>query len=303
MKPEIIAYAGWKNCLRLTNGLMELVVTLDVGPRIIRLARKGGQNVFKEFSSLCGQTGGDEWKIYGGHRLWHAPEVMPRTYYPDNYPVQHAWDGITLSLTPPEETTNRLQLGMDVVMMPDQPSVTVTHRITNTGPWPVELAPWCLTVMAEGGRAVVPHETFIPHGESYAPARALVLWHFTKMNDPRLVWGEKFIQIREDASVMQKFKVGAMNTKGWAAYLLQGDVFMKQFPWISGATYPDIGCNCEFYTEPGMLEIESLGPMSRLEPGGSVEHAEVWSIAHAEVGEDEADLARVLGRMVTVSPL
>ena len=29
-----------------------------------------------------GKTGGSEWHIYGGHRLWHAPEVMPRTYYP-----------------------------------------------------------------------------------------------------------------------------------------------------------------------------------------------------------------------------
>lgn len=51
---------------------------------------------------------------------------------------------------------------------------------------------------------------------------------------------------------------------GWAAYLLHGDVFMKQFDHEAGATYPDLGCNCEFYTEPGFLEVESLGPLRRL---------------------------------------
>jgi hypothetical protein len=294
MKLEQIDYAGWKNCLRLTNGQIELVATRDVGPRIIRFGRKSGKNLFKEFAHQCGKTGGDEWLSYGGHRLWHAPEVMPRTYYPDNQPVQYAWDGISLLLTPPEEISNRLQLQISITMRPDQPSVTINHRITNTGVWPVELAPWCLSVMAAGGRAVIPQERFIPHGESFSPARSIVLWHFAKMNDPRLVWGEKYIQIREDDSVKQKCKIGVMNTRGWAAYLLHGDLFIKHFPYIQGSTYPDMGCNCEFYTEPGMLEIESLGSLVRLEPGSTVEHKERWDIANADVGENEDDLDRFL---------
>jgi len=32
---DVIEYRGWKNNLRLTNGDVELVVTLDVGPRVI----------------------------------------------------------------------------------------------------------------------------------------------------------------------------------------------------------------------------------------------------------------------------
>ena len=33
--------------------------------------------------------------------------------------------------------------------------VRVTHRIRNTGFWPVELAPWAITVMATEGIAIV----------------------------------------------------------------------------------------------------------------------------------------------------
>ena len=85
---EKIVYTGWPNCYRLANGLVELVVTTDVGPRVIRFGFVGGANVFKEYDAMLGLTGGDEWRIYGGHRLWHAPEGKPRTYCPDNGPVQ-----------------------------------------------------------------------------------------------------------------------------------------------------------------------------------------------------------------------
>ena len=80
MKIETIAYGGWDNCLRLSNDKIEIVITLDVGPRLIRLGFPGGPNHFKEFPETLGQTGGTEWNSYGGHRLWHAPEQMPRTY-------------------------------------------------------------------------------------------------------------------------------------------------------------------------------------------------------------------------------
>jgi len=291
MKLEQVEYAGWKNCLLLTNEVVEAVVTLDVGPRIIRFSRKGGINFFKEFESQCGQSGGKDWRSYGGHRLWHAPEVMPRTYYPDNQPVKHDWDGSTLTLTPPEELSNRLQMEVSITMDSERPSAVITHRIRNTGVWPVELTPWCLTVMAGGGCAVIPQEDYIPHGESYAPARPVVLWHYTRMNDPRLHWGDRFIQIREDPSVKHKLKIGAMNSKGWAAYGMGHEVFIKRFPFIRGAPYPDMGCNCEFYTEPGFLEIESLGHLTQIDPGASVEHVETWHIARVDAGDHEDDFA------------
>ena len=84
VRMEVVTYAGWKNCLRLTAGRVELVVTTDVGPRIIRLGFVGGQNLFHVYPETAGKTGDKAWQNYGGHRLWHAPEVAPRTYWPDN---------------------------------------------------------------------------------------------------------------------------------------------------------------------------------------------------------------------------
>ncbi len=51
-------FGGWENCVKLENDEIELVVTTDIGPRIIRFAFKDGQNLFKEFSDQIGKTGG-----------------------------------------------------------------------------------------------------------------------------------------------------------------------------------------------------------------------------------------------------
>ena len=83
------SYGGWDNCLEISNEQVKLLITLDVGPRVIFYGFIDGQNMFKNFDEQMGLTGGDEWRIYGGHRLWHAPEVAPRTYSPDNEPVNY----------------------------------------------------------------------------------------------------------------------------------------------------------------------------------------------------------------------
>ena len=82
-----VAYRGWPNCCRISNGKVELIVTTDVGPRVIRFGFVGGQNLFKEYAAFLGKRGGKQWVNYGGHRLWHAPEDQQRTYSPDNSPV------------------------------------------------------------------------------------------------------------------------------------------------------------------------------------------------------------------------
>ena len=46
-----IPYAGWKRNLRLQGPTTELVITLDVGPRIIRYGFHNDRNVFVELPS------------------------------------------------------------------------------------------------------------------------------------------------------------------------------------------------------------------------------------------------------------
>jgi hypothetical protein len=148
-KLEKINFHGWQNSYRLSNGKIELVVTTDVGPRVIFFGVAGGVNEFAEYADQLGKTGGDEWRIYGGHRLWHAPEKMPRTYYPDNSPVKLEEHGKLIRVIQPTEPTTGIQKEMDFEMSDDKAMVKITHRLINHNLWEVELAIWALSVMAQ----------------------------------------------------------------------------------------------------------------------------------------------------------
>jgi hypothetical protein len=273
-----VAYGGWPNNVRLTNDRIELIATLDVGPRIIRFGFVGGENVFKEFPEQMGKTGESEWMIRGGHRLWHAPEAKPRTYALDNSPVSMQEIGPhSVSLTMTEQETS-IQKTIEITMDPEKNEVHLLHRLVNTGPWDIALAPWALSVMAPGGMAIIPLPEKRPHTEVLTPAFPLVIWPYTDLADARYGWGTRYITFSQD-NAKGPGKFGMALEEGWAGYLRNGVLFVKNFDYFPSEEYPDMGCNFETYSNQEFLEVESLGYLSVLESaGGCIEHVETWRL-------------------------
>lgn len=217
------------------------------------------------------------WNVWGGHRLWHAPENQPRTYSPDNDPVAHEPVGKNgIHLTQKPEPSTGIQKDMIVSLAASGTEITIQHKLTNKSMWSVELAPWALTVVRGGGEEFIPNEPFIPHGEKLLPARPLVMWNYTDLSDSRLTLGKKYIRLRTNDKIDEANKIGVLNTQGWTAYLLDGNLFVKRYGFEVKAVYPDMGCNYETFTKNSFMELESLGPLAKLEPGESVEHMERW---------------------------
>lgn len=289
---EKIAYGGWENCYRISNGRIELVATSDVGPRIIRLGFVGGENEFSESKSDLGKVGGNQWRGYGGHRLWAAPEATPRTYYPDNVRLEAKVDGNTLTLTAPPELDSSFKVNtgvqkeMQIAMHPDG-RVTVVHRITNTNLWPVELAAWAISVMSRGGRAIIPAPDPTPHPQALLPVRPMAVWSYTNLADSRLLWGKRYIVVKQDPSRGEPLKLGVGNEKGWVAYARSGHLFVKVYNYAEGARYPDFGSNTEVWTNSQILEVETLGPLTTLAPKKTVEHVENWFLFDGVAVTDE----------------
>lgn len=282
-------------CARLSNGAVELLVSVQVGPRIVRFARPGGRNpIGHNFAAPALPSG---WHMWGGHRLWHAPEAMPRTYQPDDAPVTlTALPNGGLHLTAPIEPATGVQKELVIHLHPTEARARITHRLTNRTLWPIELAAWALTVMAQGGTAFIPLPPKRGHGDdTLLPATGLVLWSYTDLTDPRWGWGRAAITLRQDPHRHQAQKLGAWVEAGWAAYQLEDVVFVKYFEANPTATYPDQGCNFETYTDGGILELETLGPLTTLPPNGTLEHVETWHLLEGLPAlTDEAALERDL---------
>ena len=278
-----ITYGKWGRCVEITNGEIDLVATLDFGPRIIRFGICGGPNEFFEDAndelSLNGNEFdifGDEgyWHIYGGHRLWTSPEALPRSYYPDNEPVNYTVIPNGVRLTPPPQAWNELQMELDITIT-ENGLVNVEHKITNIGAWESEFAPWALTVMKIGGLEVIPQPK---RHTGLLGNRILALWPYTEMGDSRVNWETDFITLRPSAQCSNAFKFGINNEHGYAAYFNHGNLFVKHYTPIQGGNYPDGGVSFETYTNNKMIEIETLGELKKVKPNETVTHTETWEL-------------------------
>jgi hypothetical protein len=259
-------------------------VLADVGPRIVRFGFCGAENVLHEVEQDAGNSGGTDFRLYGGHRLWVWPEVA-RTYFPDNRAVSVSQSGEAVRFTSPLEDSapgTHLQKELEVALDVGGARVRITHRIANHSRDRTELAVWCPTMMRGGGRAILPLPPRVAmdteHFQSVGP---LTLWSFTDLADPRWTFGTEFIQLRQDQHARSRFPeqmTGIFNPAGWGAYYSQGTLFVKRAKPVTGARYPDFGCNFEIFTNPRFLELETLAPLEELRPGESASHTEVWGL-------------------------
>ena len=274
MKIEKTAFGGWANCLRVANEHTELIVTLEVGPRIISYHYlPGGKNVLKTNAEELGKSGEDHFVARGGHRIWTAPE-NELTYRPDNSPVTFSVlpDGVHL-----ENLAGPIKKELTVTLAAETSAVTLAHRATNMGTEPVTLATWAITVMEPGGLEIIPRPPLGEHPRDLLPDRVLVLWPYTDTSDDRWRWGREFITLRQTAH-SSPTKLGLRHRRGWVGYLMRSALFIKTVAFEDGATYPDFGCNFETFTNAQMLELETLSPLRTLAPGESVGHTEGWQL-------------------------
>jgi len=271
----------YPHCAHLKNDHAELIVTTDVGPRILsyRLL-PDGENPLKIYEEQLGKQNEFEWQPRGGHRLWVAPEDNSLTYVPDNTPIAWEEEGENTAIflnaaTPPWS----LEKQISVTLAAESPRVELTHRIVNRSDLTLSMAPWALTVMRPGGFLLVPQPPLGEHPRDLLPNRRLVLWPYTHPGDERFHFGESFIGLRQSSEAgIKPTKAGLTGNEGVAYYIHGKTCFRKTFAYDEEALYADLGCNFETFTDSGMLEVETLGALRQLEPGQTAEHREIWEL-------------------------
>jgi hypothetical protein len=217
--------------------------------------------------------------LYGGHRLWCAPEAFPETSFPDDHPVQidELSDGVRLQAPP--EAISGITKSLEIHLDPDCPALTVIHRLQNEGDQARELAPWGITELPLGGTALLPERT---DTEGLGPNRQFVLWPYTHWKDARMDLRDDCIRIfakpPTGTNLTPPLKIGYFDGCGWVAYLRKDVLFVKRFQTVPEGRYPDLNCNVEIYVNAKYMELETLAPLTCLEPGQAVTYQERWQL-------------------------
>jgi len=290
-----VKYNGWKNNIRLSNRDIEVIITQDVGPRILRCGFIGERNLFAEMPGQQGGMGEKQWMLRGGHRLWVAPEDPRKTYELDNEPVQTTVmipGGVRL--TQRKGRLTGIQKSMEVTISRDRNELKIVHLLKNAGRRTAQVSPWALTVMARDGMAIIPLPAKIPHTQRLTHNQVWTLWGYTDLTDPRWTLGSRYIFFRQDRTRGPN-KLGMAMQEGWVAYQLGEFLFVKRFSRKEGAVYPDGNVNFETFSNQHFLEIETLGPLVTLTPGKSIRHEESWTLYRKiRPCRVEADVDRVI---------
>lgn len=286
IKTEIKNYLNYGRVLSMNNGVIEVYVTVDVGPRIIRFGFTGGQNIMcdnraagdpkddAEFERFFGK--GKKWEILGGHRIWCSPESYPETYYPDLDPVKYEITADGAIFTPAPERENGVQKQLCIRMDPDDANMQVTMRVTNISGTAKEFAVWGLTVSATGGTLIVPMND---NDTGLLANRNISVWPYTNLADSRLHFGERYVTLKQDTGVERSLKLGFDLNQAEAYYCLGDDIFRKTYEtYHPHEKYPDNNCSFEAYTCATFLENESLSPLKKVQPNETVSLTEHWSL-------------------------
>lgn len=286
IKTEIKNYLDYGKVLSITNGVIEVYITIDVGPRIIRFGYTDGQNFMcdnrsvmtpkddAEFENFFGKD--KKWEILGGHRIWTSPESYPASYYPDLQPVKYEITENGAIFTPNPEVENGVQKQLEVKMDPDDANMHVTMRVTNIAQKTQEFSIWGLTVSARHGTLIIPmndNDTGLLHN------RNISVWPYTNLADSRLHFGKRYVTLRQDSNIEQSLKLGFDLNCAEAFYCLGEDIFRKTYEtYHPTEKYPDNGCSFETYTNAGFIEVESLSPLKSVNPNETVSLTEHWSL-------------------------
>jgi hypothetical protein len=133
-------------------------------------------------------------------------------------------------------------------------------------------------MMAQGGMAITGFPPRGKHPVNLEATNPLTMWAYTDLSDPRWKFTKKYLMLRQDPNNSDAQKLGLFNPDTWAAYLLNGEAFVKRATADPGKTYTDFGCSFETFTNNEFLEIETLGPLTKVAPGQTVEHTERWGL-------------------------
>jgi len=268
---------GWK-CLTLASGDATIAIPTEIGPRVVSCWIDGGANLFHSVKGERGGAGEEAFALRGGHRLWHAPEVKPRTYDPDNaaIKVSEIDEGREVHLEAPGPDPSGLLKSIQIAALGEE-TFKVTHRLRNTLQWGVQCAPWSITVMEKGGYSTIPLPPKGEHPADLLATYSLVPWTYTDLSRPEWKFHRDYIGIDTSVAKIPQ-KIGITGYPGWGAYWQEAGTLVKAAAFDPRKPYPDFGCVYETFFNDFMIELETLGALTTIPPGANVEHTEYWGV-------------------------
>ncbi len=264
---NLIDYAGWKNCILMSNGVFEAVITTEVGPRIIRYAEVGGDNVLYLDEFTAGQTEAPVWRAYGGRRFdYHlnGELVLTAENAPTDYEIGE--DRVTFRLPIDEQRGISKEI---IIRMCRRGGLEIKEILINHGSESVKISAVAATRLKPGGVCVTP----------WAKGNKIKsLFEGEMLDTRRYKEGKEILFVQQDEVSRDNFAFGLLPAEQWCAYFNHGNMFIITCPVIEGDLEYVDNVNVVVRGLREKFEIETRSPIYTLVPGDKITHTEVFNI-------------------------
>jgi len=264
----------WGKVLWLSDNHAEVAVALEFGIRVVHLSCPGMENLFYEQPADLsdGNATPQGWKLYGGHRMWLAPE-SDASYYPDNEPVSYTITGNSVLVEQKRDPWTGIRKQLRLTFREN--AIDLENIFINDTDQMMEGGSWGVNSLSGGGVAKIDFAGTDPG--DYVPRRVVSLWADTNIHDPRLQFTKHSLTATQ-LPLEDYFKLGLYCDPGKAVYENKGQRFILTFGAYGIENHPDNGCNFELYLAKEFMELETLGIKRCLLPGEAASHTETWQL-------------------------
>jgi hypothetical protein len=275
----------------LTNGSITLRIATSFGPRILSCAITDAPNILATLPDATLPWRPDKpFHLRGGHRLWIAPEVPDLTYAPDDEPVTVTSEAGTVTVAAAATTPSPFHKTIALRLHQEEPAVTVAHSLDYAGAEPMEVAPWAITMLRPEGTLLLPLGA--TDGAGLQASRSIVLWPYTRLDDPGIEIHENLLVVHGSRS--DPTKIGTHGSAGWCAYVVDGLVFVKTVISAGSGHFADLGATFQGFARAEFCELETLGRLRRMQPGVTANHVETWRLTRIDDLDPAAPVAEAI---------
>jgi hypothetical protein len=277
---ERVAYRGWSDSYRISNGVIEATVVPAIG-RIMQLSLVGdATGAIWRNPDLEGQLHNPAsvaWDNFGGDKCWPAPQSAWGRQAGRDWPPPVAFDSRPLrvdirargvALTSPVDPGYGIEIERLVELEPGRPVMHVRTTYAKRRGDAVQVGVWTITQMPE------PERMFMQVPAATRFAKGYQLLRDTEPAALRVEGG--LLSLGRDHRCETK-----LGTDGGGLVWVGENCVVRMDAETGPGEYPDGGCVTEIYTNPDPLayvELETMGPLATLEVGASIARTTVYAV-------------------------
>ena len=274
-----INYAGWNDCVYLSNGVFEAVVSTQVGPRILRYSRVGGPNLFYLDEYAAGMT--EElkvWRLYGGHTFDFYIDDK-KILQPENAPVNVRLEASSMIFDEVKVGDTGISKQVSIRMC-RRGGLEIKETLKNISDTPITVTACATTNLTPGGVAALP-----------VTSKDAVCTSPKQADFRRTTFGNELCLISQDRTKQEEFELDFVVNDRWCSYFNDGCVFIITTPPEENYQTKNVG----FAATPVRAALSTYSKPITLAPGESHTHTEVFNIfIETPMPETEDDAVKAL---------